>query len=444
LSRKILGPEVKNNEMISMSFLPVRDALNGRYENKTVRVRGWIYRKRESKKTIFLILRDSTGVIQCTVKKDNAELVAAGKLTIESSVIVKGTVKTDKRAIGGYEIAVSKISIINLSETFPITKNKSEEFIRDVRHLWLRSRRMNLIMKVRSRVLRFIHDFFRDKDFIEVSPPMFISSACEGGSNLFSLKFFDKYLYLTQSAQLHLEALIYSLEKVYCVAPSFRAEKSRTMRHLSEYWHVEPEWAFADMNDLFSLEEELVSYICKNVVEECEIEIKKLGAKIPKLKNVKVPFPRITYNEAIERLNSKKFKIKWGEDLGFAEEKALAEEFAGPFFIYAYPKRIKAFYCKTYRDNPDLVMSADMLVQRIGEISTGGAREDDKERLINRIKEDCLKEEDYNWYIDLRRYGSVPHVGFGLGLERLLTWILDLENILDSIPFPRTLRRFYP
>jgi asparaginyl-tRNA synthetase len=273
---------------------------------------------------------------------------------------------------------------------------------------------------------------------------MFVSGACEGGATLFGLKYFDQDLYLTQSAQLYLEALIYSLEKVYCVAPSFRAEKSRTIRHLTEYWHVEPEWAFADMDDLLRLEEDLVSYVCQKTVDACEKEMENLNVDISKLMAVETPFPRITYAEAIEELNEKNFRIKWGEDLGFKEEKALADEFGGPFFIYAYPSQIKAFYCKTYRDNPELVMSTDMLVPRIGEISTGGAREDSKQELINRLIEFGLNEENYEWYIDLRRYGTVPHVGFGMGVERLLTWMLDLKNIIDSIPFPRTTRRFYP
>ena len=228
------------------------------------------------------------------------------------------------------------------------------------------------------------------------------------------------------------------------MAPSFRAEKSRTIRHLTEYWHIEAEQAFADMNDLMRLEEKLLTHICQRTAEKCKREIKELSADISKLVSVKPPFPKITYTEAIEKLHAKGFKIKWGEDLGYDEEKGLAEDFGKPFFIYDYPKKIKAFYCKTHRDNPELAMSTDMLVPRIGEISTGGAREDDKEKLVGRLKELGLREEDYEWYIDLRRYGTVPHVGFGLGVERLLTWMLDLENIIDAIPFPRTTRRFYP
>lgn len=427
-----------------MSVVAIQKVLDGKIQDRNVTIRGWIYRKRQSKKTIFLVVRDVSGVIQCTIKKDTPTWTNAEQATIESSVEVEGIVRQDKRAPGGYEIAIEKISVIGQAEVFPITRDKSEDFLRDVRHLWLRSRKMSQIMKVRSKVLSFFHDFFRSNDFIEVSPPMFVSGACEGGSTLFGLKYFGQDLYLTQSAQLYLEALIYSLEKVYCVAPSFRAEKSRTIRHLTEYWHVEPEWAFADMNDLMRVEEDLLSYICQKTIENCKMELRNMDVDISKLMAVKTPFPKITYSEAIERLNEKKFKIEWGEDLGFNEEKALAEEFGGPFFIYAYPRQIKAFYCKTYRDNPDLVMSADMLVPRIGEISTGGAREDDKLELLKRLKEFGLKEEDYEWYIDLRRYGTVPHVGFGIGVERVLTWILDLENIIDSIPFPRTTRRFYP
>jgi len=233
------------------------------------------------------------------------------------------------------------------------------------------------------------------------------------------------------------------LEKVYCVAPSFRAEKSRTIRHLAEYWHVEAEEAFSTMDDLMCLEEDLVSHVCQNAAKQCRKELKTLEVDAGKLAKVKAPFNRITYDEAVEKLRKKSFKIKWGEDFGFNEEKALAEEL-GPLFVYAYPKKIKAFYCKTYRENPEMVMSVDLIVPNIGELSTGGAREDDKKVLLKRLEEFGLRQEDYEWYIDLRRYGTVPHTGFGLGAERLLAWMLDLENIMDTIPFPRTVRRFYP
>ncbi len=427
-----------------MALVKIGQVLEGCCSDQKVTVRGWVYRKREGKELIFLIIRDSTGFIQCTVKKASPCWNEAQKLTIESSLTLEGTARQDKRAPGGYEISAEDISIIGLAETFPISKDKSEEFIRDIRHLWLRSRKMNLVMKVRAEVLEAARQYFRSQDYTEVSPPMFISAAVEGGSTLFGLKYFDQDLYLTQSSQLYLEILIYSLEKVYCIAPSFRAEKSRTIRHLTEYWHIEGEWPFADMNDLMRFEEGLMEHVCKSIGEKCKKEFTELGADISKLSAVKVPFPRITYTEAIDRLKLKNPPLKWGDDLGYEDEKALADEFGKPFFVYDYPTAIKAFYCKNYREKPEIAMSADMMVPRIGEISTGGAREDDKDLLIKRMQEQGLKPEDYEWYLDLRRYGTMPHVGFGMGLERLLVWMLDLDNIIDAIPFPRTTRRFYP
>ncbi|MCW4054032.1 MAG: asparagine--tRNA ligase [Candidatus Bathyarchaeota archaeon] len=427
-----------------MALVKIREIIDGCHENEKVAIRCWIYRTREGKTLIFLLVRDSTGYIQCTVKKGSPAWNEADRLTIESSLTLEGIAKADKRAPSGYEIAVESIDIIGLANLFPITKDQSEQFIRDVRHLWLRSRRMNLVMKIRDNVLEFTRDFFRSQDFTEVSPPMFISAAVEGGSTLFGVKYFDQNLYLTQSSQLYLEILIYSLEKVYCIAPSFRAEKSRTIRHLTEYWHIEGEWPFAEMTDLMSFEEALMTHICQQTTEKCKPELEELGVNIPKLVSVTTPFPKITYTEAVELLRKKGAKLKWGDDLGYEDEKTLAEEFGKPFFVYDYPTTIKAFYCKTHRDRPEVAMSVDMMVPRIGEISTGGVREDEKDKLIKRIKEMGLKEEDYDWYLDLRRYGTVPHVGFGMGLERLLSWMLDLENIIDAIPFPRTTRRFYP
>ena len=427
-----------------MALVKIREVLDGCYENEKVTIRGWVYRKREGKELIFLLVRDSTGFIQCTVKKGSPAWNEAERLTIESSLTLEGTAKPDKRAPSGYEIAAESISVIGLAELFPIAKDQSEQFIRDVRHLWLRSRRMNLVMKIRADVLEFARDFFKSQDFTEVSPPMFISAAVEGGSTLFGLKYFDQNLFLTQSSQLYLEILIYSLEKVYCIAPSFRAEKSRTIRHLTEYWHIEGEWPFAGMNDLMRLEEELMVYICQQTAEKCRGELEELGVDVSKLVSVKTPFPRMTYTEAVELLRKKGAKLKWGDDFGYEDEKALADEFGKPFFVYDYPTAIKAFYCKTHSDRPEVALSVDMLVPRIGEVSTGGAREEDTEVLIKRIREMGLKEKDYDWYLDLRRYGTVPHVGFGLGLERLLAWMLDLENVIDAIPFPRTTRRFYP
>jgi asparaginyl-tRNA synthetase len=427
-----------------MTLVKIRDILDGNCSDKSVTIRGWVYRKREGKELIFLLLRDATGVIQCTIKKTNPAWTEAEKLTIESALTLEGTARPDKRAPGGFEISAENVTIIGIADVFPITKDKSEEYIRDMRHLWLRSRKMSIMMIVRGKVLEYAREYFKKENHTEVSPPMFIGAAVEGGSTLFPVKYFDQTLYLTQSSQLYLEILIYALEKVYCIAPSFRAEKSRTIRHLTEYWHIEGEWPFADMNDLMKFEEGLMEHICKRVYENCQKEFAEIGADINKLAQVNVPFPRITYAEAIERLKVKNPAIKWGDDLGYEDEKVLAEEFGKPFFVYDYPTAIKAFYCKTYRDHPEIALSADMMVPRIGEISTGGQREEDKDILIKRMQDQGLKPEDYEWYIDLRRYGSVPHVGFGMGLERLLTWMLDLENVMDAIPFPRTTRRFYP
>ncbi|MCW4025475.1 MAG: asparagine--tRNA ligase [Candidatus Bathyarchaeota archaeon] len=427
-----------------MALKKIREILDGCCPDQKVQIRGWVYRKREGKALIFLLIRDSTGVIQCTIKKDNPCWGEAQKLTIESSLTLEGTARPDTRAPGGYEIAAETLEIVGLAENFPISKDKSEEFIRDMRHLWLRSRKMNLVMKVRAQIIESARAYFKQQTFTEVSPPMFISAAVEGGSTLFKLKYFDQELYLTQSSQLYLEILMYSLEKVYCIAPSFRAEKSRTIRHLTEYWHMEGEWPFADLEDLMKFEEGLMEYICQDVAEKCQKEFAELGADIEKVKAVKTPFPRITYKEAIERLQPKNPELKWGSDLGYEDEKVLSDEFGKPFFVYDYPTEIKAFYCKTYDDHPEIAKSVDMMVPRVGEISTGGAREDNKDTLIARMKEQGLNPEDYEWYLDLRRYGTVPHVGFGMGLERLLIWMLDLENIIDAIPFPRTTRRFYP
>jgi len=427
-----------------MVYTAIESILTGKFKGKKVDVHGWIYRKRESKDTTFLVIRDASGVIQTVVKKDSASWAAAEKAAIESSVIISGTVKEDKRAPGGFEINANRLEIVGLSETFPIAKDKSEEFLRDVRHLWLRSRRMNTIMKIRSEVLSYIREFFSKQKFVEVSPPMFISSAVEGGATLFGVKYFDDIMYLTQSSQLHLEVLIHSLEKVYCVAPSFRAEKSRTIRHLTEFWHVESEEAFSTLDDLMSLEEHLVSHVCQSTAKKCRKHLEALGLDPKELTKIKAPFPKVTYDEAIQRLNKQDFKIQWGEDFGFNEERALTQEAGGPTFVFAYPKKIRAFYVKAYPDRPEVVMSADLLVPRIGELSTGGARVDDKQEILHNLLESGLRPEDYEWYIDLRRYGTVPHTGFGMGVERLLTWMLNLESIFDSIPFPRTTRRSYP
>ena len=421
-----------------------KEVMSPKFVGKEVTLRGWVYRKREQKDIIFILLRDSEGVIQITVRKGTKPFKEAEKLSIESSFIVRGVVKEDKRAPGGFELEAKEIKIIHLAERFPITRDVSKSFLLDVRHLWIRSRKMNSILKVRSKVMKYIREFFDKRGFVEISPPMFVSGACEGGATLFEVKYFDDKVYLTQSWQLYAEAVIFSIDKIYTIAPSFRAEKSRTIRHLTEYWHAEAEIAFADLDDVMKLEEDLLCEICKRVKKECKEELEILKVDLTKFKKVKKPFPRLKYEEVLERLRKKGFKMKFGEDLGYDEEKAIAAEIGGPFFIYAYPKETRAFYCKAYEDNKELVKAVDLLVPRIGELASGSERIDDKEELIRRIKELKMDPKQYEWYIDLRRYGSVPHAGFGLGIERLLAWLLDLESVQDAIPFPRTLTRTYP
>jgi asparaginyl-tRNA synthetase len=423
-------------------FIRIAEVLTGKLTGKEVALRGWVYRKREQKDLIFIVLRDGSGIIQAVVK-DPKLLPVARKVTIESSIELSGAVKAEKKAPGGYEIAATRLSIVGLAERFPIAKDLSEEFLRDVRHLWLRSQSQRAIMLIRSETLAAIRDWFRAHGYTEISPPMFVSGACEGGATLFELKYFDKRAFLTQSWQLYAEAIIQSIEKIFTIAPSFRAEKSRTIRHLTEFWHVEAEAAWASMQDIMTVQEQLLSYVCQRIAKKCKAELAILHVDPAKLA-IKPPFPRITYAKAIELLQKKGFDIKFGDDLGFDEEKAVAEYFGGPFFIYDYPAAVKAFYCKVYADRPEIAMSADLLVPRIGEITTGGARIEDKDKLIARIKELGFRPEDYDWYVDLRRYGTVPHAGFGMGVERLLAWMLDLPSVWDAIPFPRTPARVYP
>ena len=332
------------------------------------------------------------------------------------------------------------------SNNFPITKNFSREFLLDVRHLWIRSRKMAAILKIRSTIFGAIHEFFRSNGFYEVQAPMFINVAVEGGATLFSLKYFEKgNVYLTQSSQFYLEALIFSLEKVYTVAPSFRAEKSRTRRHLTEFWHTEAEIAWYRMKDIIDFEEKLITYIVRKVLEKNREELEMLGRKIDLLENIKPPFYKITYDEALKILEKKGVYMEWGEDLGADEEYALTKDFDKPIFVYNYPEKVKAFYHKNVPNRPEVTLSVDLLApEGYGEIVGGGERIEKEKELIQKIKKFGLNPSDYEWYIDLRRYGSVPHSGFGLGVDRLVWWICGLQSIIDAIPFPRTIRRVYP
>ncbi len=415
-------------------------------EGTEVSVRGWVYRHRAHKEKVFVVIRDESGIIQVVVPKSSPDFNEAVDAGIEAAVEAKGIIRADKRAPGGKEIHATKFRVLSPAEPFPITESASREFLLDIRHLWIRSRRMNAVFKVRSTVFGAIHEFFRSRGYYEVQCPMFITAAVEGGATLFEVEYVDgRKAYLTQSSQFYLEALIYSLEKVYTIAPSFRAEKSRTRRHLTEFWHAEAEVAWAHLDDILRVEEELVAYVVSKVLDERREELELLGRQIKPLEDVKPPFPRISYDEAIDILQRKGFKLEWGEDFGADEERALTEEFEKPFFVYGYPVKAKAFYHKNDPRRPEVTLSADLLApEGYGEIIGGGERIENKDELIRKILEFGLNPNDYKWYIDLRRYGSVPHAGFGLGVDRLVMWICGLDHIVDAIPFPRTVRRLYP
>ncbi len=411
-------------------------------------VRGWVYRARETGGVAFVIIRDPTGIVQCTFKRGecpDSEFEKASNVSIESSVIVRGKVVEDKRAPGGIEIRGEAIEIVHLAEPFPITKDYSEEFLLDVRHLWLRSRKMTNIMKLRSKIFWALHDFFRKEGYYFVTAPTFITCAVEGGATLFEVNYFGKKAYLTQSAQFYLEAMIFSLEKVYTVAPSFRAEKSKTRRHLTEFWHLEAEAAWIGNEEMMKFEERMIKYALGRILEEAKEELEFLGRDISWLERaVEEPFGRIKYEEALEILNKKGFNLNWGDDLGADEERALTEEFDVPFFITHFPRE-KGFYHRPDPANPKTLLCHDLLApEGYGEIIGGGERIYDKEELISRILEMGLNPEDYEWYIDLRRYGSVPHSGFGLGVDRFVMWIGHLSHIRDALPFPRTITRLRP
>jgi len=423
----------------SMEFVEIGEILDGKHTGEKVAIRGWVYRERKQKTVSFFLIRDDSGVIQTAIKPDSKYWDEAQKLTIESSVKIWGVVKKDERAPGGYEIQIEKLEIVGLAERFPITKDKSEEFLRDVRHLWIRSRKMTLILKVRSAVFEAIYEFYKKKGFYQVQAPSFTGAACEGGSTLFEVKYFDKKAYLTQSWQLYGEAMIFALQKIYTIAPSFRAEKSRTRRHLAEYWHHEMEAAWMQFEELLKFQEEFITFVAHYVAEKCEKELKELGRDIKELKELKPPFKRMTYKEAIKKLGK-----EWGYDLTDADERKLVGEIGKPLFITHFPREMKAFYMRPDPKDPKVVLGADLLLPGVGETTGGSERIYDLKELEESIKLFGLKKEEYEWYIDLRRYGTVPHSGFGLGIERLVMWLTGAEHIMDTIPFPRTMTRLYP
>jgi asparaginyl-tRNA synthetase len=419
-------------------------------EGTEVTIRGWVYRKRELRDKIFLVIRDGSGIIQTVVDKSNQQVAGvASKLNIESSVVLTGTVRREPRAPGGSEIHVRRIDWYYVGEAFPINEDAAKadsEYLLDVRHLWIRSRRMWAVLRVRHTVFGATHEFFRSRGYYEVQGPMFISAAVEGGATLFPVKYFDREdVYLTQSSQFYLEVMIYALEKVYTIAPSFRAEPSRTRRHLTEFWHAEAEEAWLQFDGLLNLLEDLITHVVDKVLEERQDELKLLNRDVKVLENVKPPFYRVSYDEAIEILQGKGLKIKWGDDIGADEERVLTLQFDKPILLHHFPEQVKAFYHRNDPAKPETTLSVDVLApEGYGEVIGGGERIYDYEELLSKIKRFGLRPEDYDWYLDLRRFGSVPHAGFGLGIDRLVMWICGLDHIRDAVPFPRDIRRIKP
>lgn len=421
----------------------------GKYTEQEVTIGVWLANKRSSGKIAFLQLRDGTGFIQGVVVKAEVseELFATAKsLTQESSLYIKGIVRSDERAPSGFELTVTAIEIIGESVDYPITpKEHGTEFLMDHRHLWLRSKRQHAVMKIRNELIRATYEFFNDNGFVKVDPPILTGSSAEGTTNLFHTKYFDEDAYLSQSGQLYMEAAAMALGKVFSFGPTFRAEKSKTRRHLIEFWMIEPEMAFVDHEESLVVQEQYVSYMVQSVLKNCQLELKALGRDTAKLTQIVAPFPRISYDEAIKFLQENGDGIQWGEDFGAPHETAIAEKYDKPVFITNYPTGIKAFYMKPDPNREEVVLCADMIApEGYGEVIGGSQRIDDIELLQKRYQEHNLSEEAYSWYLDLRRYGSVPHSGFGLGLERTVAWVCGLDHVRETIPFPRLLNRLYP
>jgi len=419
------------------------------YKDHEITIKGWLYNKRDKGRLQFLILRDGTGTLQAVAFKREMRpeaFEAACQVTQESSVAATGLIREDRRAPGGYEMSLRDFRVVQLARDYPISpKEHGVDFLMARRHLWLRSSQQWAILRVRATVIRAIRDWLDDHGFLLVDAPILTPAACEGTTTLFETEYFGEKAYLTQSGQLYNEAAISAFGRVYCFGPTFRAEKSKTRRHLIEFWMVEPEMAFADLDDCMAIEEEFVSYIVQRALAERAEELKVLGRDTSHLAVVQPPFPRITYDRAIELLRDAGQELAWGEDFGAPHETIIGGEFDRPVFVHRYPAKCKAFYMAADPENPALSLSVDLLApEGYGEIIGGGQRTASLEMLERRIEEYNLPREAFEWYLDLRRYGAVPHSGFGLGVERTVTWICGIHHIREAIPFPRTLGRMYP
>ena len=418
--------------------------------NQEVTIGGWLANKRSSGKIAFLQLRDGTGFIQGVVVKaevDEAVFTTAKGLSQESSVYVTGTIVEDTRSPFGYEMQVKNLEVIQEAVDYPITpKEHGTEFLMDHRHLWLRSKKQHAVMQIRNEIIRATYEFFNDNGFIKIDPPILTATSAEGTTDLFHTEYFDQEAYLSQSGQLYLEAAAMAFGKVFSFGPTFRAEKSKTRRHLIEFWMMEPEMAFVDHDQSLEVQENYMSYLAESVLKNCALELNTLERDVEKLKSIKAPFPRITYDKALEILKEKGFDdIEWGEDFGAPHETAIAEDFEKPVFITHYPAELKAFYMKPDPERPEVVLCADLIApEGYGEIIGGSQRIDDFELMEERYESHNLTGASYQWYLELRKYGSVPHSGFGVGLERTVAWFSGVKHVRETIPFPRLLNRLYP
>lgn len=436
--------------MIETNWIPIEKLTQEKYEGKTVKLRGWIYRTRSSGNIVFMVVRDSSGIIQVTVKRgnlDDKQFEEAKKALVESSIKVEGALKKDDRAPGGYELAANSVEIVAFAEPYPITKDQSQEWLMDQRHLWIRSRKMTSILKIRSTVVGAIHEFFRSNGYYEFDAPVLQPNQCEGGSTLFEVKYYDSKTFLSQSWQLYAEAGIFSLEKIYNMGPTFRAEKSKTSRHLSEFWMAEMEAAWMQLDELTEVAKEEIRFILKKVLENNAEDLKFLERNIDLLTEIAdLEFPTITYSEALEILKTKEgLDVEWGKDLRTIEEDKLMNHFKTPVVVTNYPLEIMAFYKPEDKDNPGTALCFDMIApEGYGEIIGGSQRSIDVKAMMDRLEQEGEDIKNYEWYFDLRKYGSVPHSGYGVGVERVVAWICGADNIKDCIPFPRTMLRFNP
>lgn len=431
--------------MKKVSISDVKD-----YVGQEVKIGGWIANKRSSGKIAFLQIRDGSAYFQGVVLKnqvDEAVFERAKSLTQESAVWITGTIQEDTRSKFGYEIHVNTIEVIGESVDYPITpKEHGTEFLMDHRHLWLRSSKQHAIMQIRNEIIRATYEFFNQEGFLKVDPPILTGSAAENTTELFHTEYFEYDAYLSQSGQLYMEAAAMALGKVFSFGPTFRAEKSKTRRHLIEFWMIEPEMAFMNQDDSLEIQEKYVAHLVQSVLDHCDYALDALGRDRNVLeKYTTLPYPRISYDEAIDLLKKNDFDVEWGADFGSPEETFIANQYDQPVFILNYPKAIKPFYMKPHPEREDIVLCADMIApEGYGEIIGGSQREDDYDTLLENLEKFELDVKEYEWYLDLRRYGSVPHSGFGLGLERTVTWLSGTEHIRESIPFPRLLNRIYP